>query len=403
MSANTDLVGNPTSETPETPNFVTLHDGTKVEETDFVTIVTLYDGRRALHDDPNLIELHDGELAFCDDEEVVRLHTNGDYALQDEVTYCHGYNEYYLRDEATRYRGYWYSDDYLDENTFICDNCNERLWNDDYATDGLCSGCHDSEDEDHEEDDPYAVKGYSNRSADYMRPQGKGPLFYGIELEVECKSGVNYNDEAHRVYKALGTDYAVLKHDGSLSSSGFEIVTRPDALDIHKNRWAEFIKTSSSTLTSWTNGRCGMHIHATRSALTQLQLGKMLVWINHPSNESLVKTIAGRSLKQWACIETGKKLSDGKKLSPNRYVALNVRDETVEIRIFRGTLKPESFYKNMEFYDALIAFCAPSTHGIKDIETPAAFLRFVQTHRKTYPHLHEFLTRRHQYVIYRID
>jgi hypothetical protein len=225
----------------------------------------------------------------------------------------------------------------------------------------------------------------------------KCPIVKQDGAQVECKGNVHYSNEARRVYTSLGLDYVVLKRDGSLSDAGFEIVTRPDSLDIHKRKWDGFIKTASQTLTSWTNGRCGMHIHATRSALTQLQLGKMLVWINHPANESVVKTTAGRSLKSWACIETGKKLTDGTKLSPNRYVALNVRDETCELRIFRGTLKPESFYKNLEFYDALIAFCAPANHGCRDIETPQPFLKFVTNNVKSYPHLHEFYVRRGVY------
>jgi len=380
---------------------ITLYDGTEIPRCDEIEVVELHNGDYALADDDDLVILHDRSYAITTQDEIVDLH-NGDSALREDVRNCCGYDEYYLDGDGRSWAGSWYSYDYLNERTFICESCDCRYHNDDYATDGHCQECWDSRDSDDDEEcepaNPYAVKTYGNRSADYKMPEGQGPLFYGIELEVECKSNIWYDGEAKRVYQALGLDYVVLKRDGSLSDAGFEIVTRPDSLDIHKRKWADFIKTAANTLTSWSNGRCGMHIHATRSALTQLQLGKMLVWVNHANNESVVKTTAGRSLKQWACTEKGKKLTDGKKLSMNRYVALNVRDETVECRIFRGTLKPESFFKNLEFYDALIAFCAPANHSCTDIETPQPFLKFVTANAKTYPNLHEFYVRRGVYV-----
>lgn len=400
MSDNntTEVVEIPTSE----EEIITLYDGTEIPRCDKPEVVELHNGDLALADDDDLVMLHDNSYAISSEDEIITLH-DGDSALREDVRHCSGYDEFYLLGDGRAWDGSWYSEDYLDEHTFVCESCDHRLHNDDYAADGHCQSCWDERDSDDEEEcepaNPYAVKTYGNRSADYKMSEGKGPLFYGIELEVECKSGVFYDGEVKRSYMALGLDYVVLKRDGSLSDAGFEIVTRPDSLDIHKRRWDGFIKTASQTLTSWTNGRCGMHIHASRAALTQLQLGKMLVWVNHANNESVVKTTAGRSLKQWACIETGKKLTDGKKykLSPNRYVALNVRDETVELRIFRGTLKPESFFKNLEFYDALIAFCAPANHSCTDIETPQLFLRFVTDNAKTYPNLHEFYVRRGVY------
>jgi hypothetical protein len=386
--------------TNEERDLITLYDGTEIPRCDEIEVVELHNGDYALADDENLATLHDNSYAITTQDEIVDLH-NGESALREDVRACCGYDQYYLFGDGRTWEGSWYSYDYLDEHTFCCESCDARYHNDDYAEDGYCQSCWDDRDSDDDEEeeyhDPYSVKNYGNRSADYKQSEGKGPLFYGIELEVECKGNVHYSNEARRVYTSLGLDYVVLKRDGSLSDAGFEIVTRPDSLDVHKRKWSEFINSASTTLTSWTNGRCGMHIHASRSALTQLQLGKMLVWINHPNNESVVKTTAGRALKQWACIEMGKKLTDGKKLSPNRYVALNVRDETVEIRIFRGTLKPESFYKNLEFYDALIAFCAPANHGCRDIETPQPFLKFVTNNVKSYPHLHEFYVRRGVY------
>jgi hypothetical protein len=222
-------------------------------------------------------------------------------------------------------------------------------------------------------------------------------LFFGIELEVEAKNGDPIM-QARLAYEQLGLDYVTMKSDGSLSDSGFEIVTRPDTAEVHKRKFAKFLETASKTLTSWNNGRCGMHIHATRDAMSQLQLGKLLVWLNHEANVPIIKLIAGRSLDRWAKTEYGKKASDAKKFSHDRYVTLNVSGPTAELRIFRGTLKPESFLKNIEFYEALIEFTAPAKHRLSDMEHPQPFFNFIVTNAKKYPNLHAFCTRRRIYA-----
>lgn len=385
----------------------TLYGGeTIVAESDDVT--ELFDGTYARNDDGNLVELHDGSFAIDGHHDIVRLH-NDDYALSDYANYCEGYAEYYLEGDGEYFSHRWYSYHYLDENTFICEHCDDRYWNDDYATDGLCDSCHNEDDEEESGERNYGtcmVHPYSDKTIGRRRPEGEGPLYYGIELEVEVRARANFDQQVRTAYQHFGFDYVILKHDGSIGDSGFEMVTRPDTLDVHKRKWAGWIDKASQSLSSWCNGRCGMHVHISRAALSQLQLGKMLVWVNHANNAALVKTIAGRSFEQmnrWCKQEGGKKISDAKKEeSDNRYVAINVSMQTAEVRIFRGTLKPESFYKNLEFCDALVGFCAPTNHSIKDIEKPEPFLRYVLAHAKRYPNLHAFLERRRLYVAHGI-
>jgi hypothetical protein len=402
------------------PRTTTLYNG-DVVDTPRCELVELFDGDFALIVDPDLvtlfddtfaidsidghhevIKLHDSTYAVQNHHDTVTLH-NGEYALDDDCRYCQGLDEYYLSEECERWRGDWYSDEYLRENTFVCDSCGDRYHNDDYASDDLCSYCYSSDDDDSDDDecdngrDPYRIRSYSDRAANHFTPEGKGPLFFGIELEVEAKNGDPIM-QARLAYEQLGLDYVTMKSDGSLSDSGFEIVTRPDTAEVHKRKFAKFLETASKTLTSWNNGRCGMHIHATRDAMSQLQLGKLLVWLNHEANVPIIKLIAGRSLDRWAKTEYGKKASDAKKFSHDRYVTLNVSGPTAELRIFRGTLKPESFLKNIEFYEALIEFTAPAKHRLSDMEQPQPFFNFIVTNAKKYPNLHAFCTRRRIYA-----
>jgi hypothetical protein len=374
----------------ETATEATLYDGTIVPAG--TEVRELHDGRWALLDDDNIVELHDGE--FAPEDEATCLH-NGDWALNGDCRVCSGNSEYYLHDELTRWHGGYFCDDYLSDHTFICDNCGERYDNDDYGSDGNCEDCERNRDPDDEED---GLADYSCTAANCMTPEGKGPLYFGIELEVESKPSYGRGDAVSRAYSLLGSNYIVCKSDGSLDGErGFEIVTRPDSREVHEKKWDEYLAQAGNSVTSWQSGRCGMHIHASRSALTQLQLGKMLVLVNHENNQEMVTRVAGRNCHQWSSFEK-KKLSDGKRLSDNRYVALNVKTETVECRIFRGTIKKESFMKNLEFYDAVIAFCAPAEHGTGDVETPHKFLSFVDRNRKRYPHLHAFFVCRGIYL-----
>lgn len=397
---------------------ITLYNGKEVE-VDPANIVELFDGELALLGDDNLVSLYDSEWAIAGHHLVVTLHDGnravsdhhdivllqcGNYALLEDCRYCTGYEEWYHRADCNRWRGDWYSDGYLEDCTFECQNCGERVHNDDMCGDGYCEGCdsdrNDDDDDDGECDrggDPYRIRGYMDRAANHFTPEGKGPLFFGIELEVEAKKGDPVM-QARLAYEQLGLDYVTMKSDGSLSENGFEIVTRPDTAEVHKRKFAKFLETASKTMTSWNNGRCGMHIHATRDAMSQLQLGKLLVWLNHEANVPIIKLIAGRSLDRWAKTEYGKKASDAKRFSHDRYVTLNVSGPTAELRIFRGTLKSESFLKNLEFYEALIEFTAPAKHRLSDMEQPQPFFRFIIANAKKYPNLHAFCNRRRIYA-----
>ena len=59
--------------------------------------------------------------------------------------------------------------------------------------------------------------------------------------------------------------FALCKHDGSLEN-GFEIVTAPATLSVHKDRWAKFCeKNYADSLSSWNTATCGMHVHVGQS------------------------------------------------------------------------------------------------------------------------------------------
>lgn len=182
--------------------------------------------------------------------------------------------------------------------------------------------------------------------------------FMGFELEVEVGNAsvrtpqlLNTLDEAFN-----GTAY--YKHDGSLNN-GFEIVTHPMTLAAHKEviDWSFCQKLTSVGVRSWQPGTCGLHVHISRSSfrsLTHLALFQFLIL----HNKAQFQYFAGRDGSEWANFDgVSKNVIPEMKGKPyynrGRYEAVNVTNSsTVEIRIFRGSLKPERVKMALELVNA---------------------------------------------------
>lgn len=381
-------------------NTVTLHDGTEYDggdailasdgeyylPADVVTLecgtivhaecaVQLTSGDWVDQDDDRICECYDGEFRWVDD----CVSIDGEFYPEHMTASCSLCGDNIRRrDSYSSPGGDHLCGDCYDDHVSCCEDCGTEHWNDDIC-DGQCDSCSSRR--------SGGVSDYSDRSADTMRSETKDKIKYGIELETEAHR--SQDDGAEFIREHLGTDYAVLKEDGSLSDEGIEIVTRPDSVAVHKRHWESFFASKpEKRLASWTTGRCGMHVHVTKAALTQLQLGKMLVFVNEPTNQNLVATIAGRTSDRWARVSQ-KKISDVR-YGDDRYVALNITRRTAEFRIFKGTLNKRGFMKNLEFAQALVEFCGPGNRSMAESASATAFVKWLP--RKSYPYLHDFLT-----------
>jgi len=72
------------------------------------------------------------------------------------------------------------------------------------------------------------------------------------------------------------------------------------------------------------------------------------------------------------------------KFSSHRYVAVNITDETVELRVFRGTLRYSSFRACMEYAHAAYVFTRDA--AVTKINR-TRFEEFVLENAKEYPNL----------------
>ena len=192
---------------------------------------------------------------------------------------------------------------------------------------------------------------------------------FGMELEVQSRSNnettqkklANVHEALNYNTKQVG-EYCFFERDGSIGE-GFEIVTQPAGLDVHAERMAKFLQNPAlkKGLRSHEGGSCGLHIHVGREFLTQAQIYRMQAFLNDSRNENLIRAIARRYDNGYSRIKRElAKFTALNKHSTDRYEALNITNvETVEFRIFRGSLRYESVMAALEFVNSLMTFCTP--------------------------------------------
>jgi hypothetical protein len=221
---------------------------------------------------------------------------------------------------------------------------------------------------------------------------GRGPYYYGVELEVECPRTVDTMDYAAKIER-LFEGFVFIKRDGSLEY-GFEIVSCPATLEEHRLRWGKLLLNPPEGLRSYRTQTCGLHVHCSRTPLSALTVGKMLAFMGHAQNRRFIETIAQRPHGRFSKF-VPKDVTHARYNDPDRYQALNVQNtDTVEFRLFKGTLRQQSFFKSLEFCDALIHFSLPGARSYRDAHRLSEFLPWVSAHRKEWPNLEAFIQAR---------
>jgi len=215
------------------------------------------------------------------------------------------------------------------------------------------------------EDEDEFIHSYSYKpDAKFFRNKNELlPLYFGIELEVENELN-NYSK--NEMAEDITTDYLYCKNDGSLSD-GFEIVTHPmtfDYINTNKDKFVEMLNNlQNSGFRSYNSTTCGMHIHLSKHNFGGWHLYRFLKFFQ--DNKDFIIAISQRkieNLQRWANLEdetNDSLIYKAKKKCGNvsRYTAVNLSNSnTIELRIFRGTLNVNSFFKNIEFAQALYLF-----------------------------------------------
>jgi hypothetical protein len=315
------------------------------------------------------------------------------YGGSSEFGYCNACESSVLSDDMRYYDGEHYCDSCYNDNVYDCSNCGDLRWSGD--------------DHDCDEDDAL-IHDHSYRPSPFFF--GTGKYHFGFELEVESRGRGRY-DGATIVQNAMGA-HAYLKEDGSLND-GFEIVTHPHTLDKYQTEfdWSVLSRLQNEGYRSWNTSTCGLHVHVSRTAFGdgnpweyganraevsrrilkrqshELRFMKLIY-----DNQRQVERIAGRSSSRFASFSDKgnlvRKVKDGEQEN-GRYSAINTEnDDTIEVRVFKGSLRKERVLSAVEFVHASVEYTrdvkiTSSNHALSWIK----FTGYVAANAGMYPNL----------------
>lgn len=271
-----------------------------------------------------------------------------------------------------------------------------------YHLDGYdyCSDCY------HEEVD-------KNRSIhDYgYKPEpifyGDSHRYFGVELEIDGAGKDSDNADELLAIANKDEEHIYIKGDGSLDD-GMELVTHPMSLAFHKQyQWAEIMKKAISLgYRSHQTSTCGLHVHVNRDCLGDNReeqdetISRILYFVENHWNELLKFSRRSEyAMNRWAARygfeKTGREILDkAKKGNNGRYAAVNLMNyATIEFRMFRGTLKYNTFIAVLELVNAIIDAAINNTD---DTLSKLSWLDFVGDIRE--PELIKYLKERKLYV-----
>ena len=328
---------------------------------------------------------------------------------------CHGCRDDYLvtcescdcvmhQEDSSRLGDYAYCNDCHAEVASYCDACDDYH----HVDDDPCEEAHGHSD---------LVRNYSYKPNPMFRWVTDGVVqrtdyytrddrhmtstpFFGFELEIEA-CGNSIVDGAELFHRGIDDNVLYLKEDGSLNN-GFEIVTHPATLDYYQNHfdWSAFRSVKDMGYKSWGERSCGFHIHISRSAFmrrssvanrdgvfsdyflrrTGVTPHLMAFMYFIYKNTAQVERIAGRN-SSYGRLTTGE-ISNLMSYcrfgnSGDRYMAVNVNNSsTIELRMFRGSLKVERILGYIQFADALYNYTSESR--VSKMHDQFSFLGFAQ-------------------------
>lgn len=320
--------------------------------------------------------------------------------MKDETKACTVCGQKVNAEEIYEFDGEALRIDCLEEHTTLCYHCGRRIWRDNnYGNSDvpLCEQCYDEQYtvcthcdavirrdyayyENDESDEPYCERCFHRCVSTkvikdyYHKPQpifyGKGKRFMGVELEVDNGGESEENAESIlHVANGDGNEHAYCKHDGSLED-GFELVTHPMTIDYHINNmsWKKILtRFKNLHYLSHQAGTAGLHVHVNRDSFGETYeeqdaaIGRVLFIVEKFWDELLKFSRRNNyQLERWAARygfkEKAAEILDFAKKGGNngRYSCINLQNaNTVEFRIFRGTLKYNTLIATLQLVNKI--------------------------------------------------
>jgi len=196
---------------------------------------------------------------------------------------------------------------------------------------------------------------------------GRGLDHLGVELEID--QGRDRTECAQKIKKLNYPLY--IESDGSLQN-GLEIISHPCTTNYHLKKfpWEKIFHIAGEyEFKSHEAETCGLHVHISRALFGKDReeqsenIGKFLLLFNRGANQREIKNFARRTDRQMRWCKffyiDGSNHATGTDIlnyywrngnGSDRYYAVNLQNRnTVEVRIFRGTLNRKTFYASLQF------------------------------------------------------
>jgi hypothetical protein len=313
--------------------------------------------------------------------------------LPDNVFFCNYCNEYHSLKHTTK--------NVLDDDNVVCDMamsravtecrvCHKKFLRifDPYRH--LCRDCHN-------ELEKYSIKRYHDTPMlKFYDENGETNScygeYYGVELEVD--KGGESNDVSKDVIKLL-QERVYTMHDGSLRN-GFEIITHPHTENALLNlNWQETFKwLVHKGYRSHDVNTCGLHLHINRRIFNSHESVAKMIYFYENNFDEILKVSrrnrdqacrwAGRYGRGYVSYDEALDIIDDydrNNCHDDRYKCVNLqKNNTVEIRIMKGTLNYNSFMACLDFMITV----AKNSNKVRDLNSWDEWLDGISDNTKEY-------------------
>jgi hypothetical protein len=210
-------------------------------------------------------------------------------------------------------------------------------------------------------------------------------IYLGFELEAGDANECPRDTVAEEIVDMTSLCY--LKDDGSIPDYGFELVTHPLTYLYHRDcaPWQDILSKMRAAwlLSHDASSSCGLHVHVNRNALNDNQW-LIVDWFVHRF-QSKWEQIARRSDDHWCAFKQKgafDSLKDVYGKGCTRYRAVNFSNRnTVEFRLFRGTLRYETLIGTLALVDGLIRWArVVKTHDLLTDGIWESYIKFLKSY-----------------------
>lgn len=242
-----------------------------------------------------------------------------------------------------------------------------------------------------------SVAGYHETPRDWMLPpEWDKRILFGVENELNARTS-KARREAIKALPRRGTApmFLIAERDGSLGELGVEFVGPPLPLEYYlpkqrkarDNPWTGYIPLIASG-TNVPNNEHGMHINISRNPILEWDKSHGSKWerrfldtINCARN--LVCHVAGRKANQWAKFQA---LAGNRYQTRDKYRVANVKDNVIEVRIFKASTDLARIRANVQFCYALLQWTKQGRRAYGN-GCDSRIVGWIRKHPKRFPDL----------------